>query len=185
MEMVGVQYGRLTVVRISSEKSKDGRIQCECRCSCGGSVIATAKNLRASNTRSCGCIRKENGHKSAKDMTGMRFGKLQVLRHAGTSKQRTAMWWCRCDCGNECVVSGSYLRTGDTKSCGCLQKELTQRRFTKDLTNQRFGKLVAVRPTDSRERKRGVEWLCLCECGNYCTVVCEDLCSGATKSCGC
>lgn len=55
----------------------------------------------------------------------------------------------------------------------------------KDLTNQSFGKLVAVRPTDSKERKRGVEWLCLCECGNYCTVVCEDLCSGATKSCGC
>jgi len=52
------------------------------------------------------------------DLTGQRFGKLLVLRRCG-SKNGHAAWLCRCDCGNEKIMSASSLRSG-TKSCGCL-----------------------------------------------------------------
>ena len=52
------------------------------------------------------------------DLTGQRFGSLTVLRPAGNIGNRTA-WACRCDCGQESIVSTSSLRTGHTKTCGC------------------------------------------------------------------
>lgn len=40
------------------------------------------------------------------------------------------MWKCKCDCGNEHVVSGGNLKSGDVKSCGCLAHEVcTQRGY--------------------------------------------------------
>ena len=52
----------------------------------------------------------------------------------------------------------------------------------KDLTGQRFGRLVAIRPTESYSRG-GVMWLCQCDCGKRLEVLSAFLSS--TKSCGC
>lgn len=57
------------------------------------------------------------------DMSGERYGRLVVIERAGTDRNRNALWRCRCDCGNEKVISGKCLKSGDTKSCGCLQLE--------------------------------------------------------------
>lgn len=62
------------------------------------------------------------------DLTGQRFGRLTVLDRAGSSAARYARWRCGCDCGAEKVVDGRHLRSGGTKSCGCLQREETSRR---------------------------------------------------------
>lgn len=53
------------------------------------------------------------------DMTGVRpdGSMLTVIDYAGNGK-----WNCICDCGNKCRVHGKYLRSGSTKSCGCLQR---------------------------------------------------------------
>lgn len=71
-----------------------------------------------------------------KDMTGLKFGKLTVLRrgenHVTYKGVQYAQWWCMCDCQldlpkkerQEVLVRGSYLRCGDTKSCGCLKDEV-------------------------------------------------------------
>ena len=59
-----------------------------------------------------------------KDMTGQRFGRLTVLRRAGSTRHREALWLCLCDCGNERTISGSSLRRGYSKSCGCLRDEI-------------------------------------------------------------
>lgn len=59
----------------------------------------------------------------AKDLTGMRFGRLVVLSRAENSMTGKPMWNCLCDCGNECVKQGSALVSGDTKSCGCYNRE--------------------------------------------------------------
>lgn len=40
------------------------------------------------------------------------------------------IWQCRCDCGVEKVIRGYHLRNGHSRSCGCLQKEITRRRAT-------------------------------------------------------
>lgn len=57
------------------------------------------------------------------DLTGQRFGRLKVIRRAGSTKHNKATWHCICDCGNETIVCGAELRHGDTRSCGCLQRE--------------------------------------------------------------
>lgn len=54
----------------------------------------------------------------------------------------------------------------------------------KDLTGQRFGRLVALEPTDKRSSGR-VVWRCACDCGRECEVTGAALVAGNTKSCGC
>jgi hypothetical protein len=65
------------------------------------------------------------------DLKGKRFGRLLVTRvseiRCGTSLQ----WICLCDCGNEKTVPRSSLLCGFTKSCGCLNRELTKERNLK------------------------------------------------------
>lgn len=53
--------------------------------------------------------------------TGHRYGRLTVLSRE-PNQSRSVSWRCRCDCGNETVVFGSNLHTGNTLSCGCLVK---------------------------------------------------------------
>lgn len=59
-------------------------------------------------------------------MTGKRFGKLVVIKRSGSDKHKNATWLCKCDCGNETIVSGIYLRQGETRSCGCLQRKVVR-----------------------------------------------------------
>lgn len=58
----------------------------------------------------------------ALQLTGQVFGRLTVLYRDGLLKGQSA-WVCQCECGERICVPASYLRTGDTKSCGCLQQE--------------------------------------------------------------
>ena len=66
-----------------------------------------------------------------KDLTGMRFGRLTPYQKIGTNKHRVALWLCKCDCGNEVIVNSCSLRKGDTKSCGCLFREMSSARMKK------------------------------------------------------
>lgn len=61
--------------------------------------------------------------KAQLDLHGQRFGKLVVIAPAERAENGKTRWLCRCDCGRETVVKTNALRTGDTKSCGCLVKE--------------------------------------------------------------
>lgn len=62
---------------------------------------------------------------------GHQYGRLTVLSPAQKRPgRRDAQWLCVCTCGTETIVGAQALRTGDTQSCGCLQRELTGlRRF--------------------------------------------------------
>jgi hypothetical protein len=57
------------------------------------------------------------------DITGQKFGRLQVIEIVGTDHLGKAQWRCICRCGNETVVAGVNLRSGNTKSCGCKLAE--------------------------------------------------------------
>jgi hypothetical protein len=61
------------------------------------------------------------------DVTGQRFGRLVVVSRANVRKGYAA-WNCVCDCGANVVASGSNLRNGQTRSCGCLRRETTASR---------------------------------------------------------
>ena len=56
------------------------------------------------------------------NLSGKKFGRLLVIKKADTLNGHVR-WHCKCDCGNECVVHGSALRSGNTKSCGCYRTE--------------------------------------------------------------
>jgi len=60
---------------------------------------------------------------SVRDLKGQRFGRLVVLYDTGERKHRNVVWHCRCDCGNEVDVRGGDLASGNTKSCGCYNRE--------------------------------------------------------------
>lgn len=64
-----------------------------------------------------------------KDISGVRFGALVALRFTREFGSAPLFWVCACDCGNETTVSGKHLRTGNTKSCGCLRKDVGVRQF--------------------------------------------------------
>lgn len=124
------------------------------------------------------------------DITGQVFGRLTVLRRVENDKYSRAVWECRCECGNIPTVSGKQLRSGKTKSCGCLCRENASKRSLKDRTGQRYGMLLVISRADDYVAPNGnhhVMWLCKCDCGNEVVV---DTCSlhrtnKYVKSCGC
>lgn len=58
------------------------------------------------------------------DLTGQKFNRLLVIENIGKNKWNNYKWLCQCDCGNKTVVITSELKSGHTKSCGCLVKEV-------------------------------------------------------------
>lgn len=65
------------------------------------------------------------------DLTGQRFNRLVVVEYKGhTPDKHHSLWLCRCDCGNELTTRANSLKTGNTKSCGCWQREATVRSST-------------------------------------------------------
>jgi hypothetical protein len=57
------------------------------------------------------------------DLVGMVFGRLTVLADSGRSPQGAILYKCLCICGKYSTVRAGHLRSGATKSCGCLEKE--------------------------------------------------------------
>ena len=66
------------------------------------------------------------------DLTGRRFGRLTVLSFAGKPEGgRELLWNCKCDCEKEVIVFAGNLRSEHTRSCGCLDSEVTATRNLK------------------------------------------------------
>jgi len=67
---------------------------------------------------------------SFQDLTGIRYGRLVVIKRGPNGKSGMTKWECRCDCGKTTIVFGAALRGGDTKSCGCLHAEWSAKYHT-------------------------------------------------------
>lgn len=69
------------------------------------------------------------------DLIKRRFGRLTVMKQCGVyvspcgSKRKK--WLCKCDCGNEVIVTTNRLTSGNTKSCGCYKSEVEKEVHTK------------------------------------------------------
>lgn len=125
------------------------------------------------------------------DEIGHTYGYLTVIERAPNDKEGHAMWKCKCKCGNEVIVLGKHLRSGNTKSCGCYQKErATESNLTRagSLVGKRFGRLVVLEEAGFIKKNSGRNsrvYKCQCDCGNICYVQHVYLAYGDTKSCGC
>lgn len=166
-DLSGQRFGRLVVLH-RDESAPSGRSKWVCRCECGEIVSVLRNHLVSGSTKACGgdCARKKVNFK---DITGQRFGRLVALEATGKKEKsgRSYIWKCQCDCGNICYVSGSHLRSGDTRSCGCLASEHGQEIIKKALAES---KKYQISDTDVRvllpdrmqsnntSGRRGVSW---------------------------
>ena len=122
------------------------------------------------------------------NLIGQTFNYLIVI-DGPIRKNKKIYWKCKCQCGKETLVRGDQLKAGTTKSCGCYKNSIfienNKKRQTLDLTNQKFGKLTALFPTDKRSADGRIVWKCQCECGSYIEVDTHSLRQLKTTSCGC
>jgi len=61
------------------------------------------------------------------ELMGQRFGRLVALRPTIKRKHRNVIWLCQCDCGNIVEIQATNLVKGNTRSCGCLQREIASK----------------------------------------------------------
>ena len=172
-DLTNKRFGKLKVICIDHKKKKS--YFWKCKCDCGNIVVVDGNALKSGHTKSCGCA-----HKKAllKDLVGYKFGRLTVVAydHQDGSKH---YWKCKCSCGNIKIAEGKNLRSGRTRSCGCLKRTQHISAQKYDLIGRRFGKLTVLH----RLNKSNFE--CLCDCGNKTIVKTSDLLRGYKRSCGC
>lgn len=61
------------------------------------------------------------------DLKGQKFGRLTVIVRAGSNKDGAALWHCECSRGGFVKVPGVLLRSGNTRSCGCLRRDAARK----------------------------------------------------------
>jgi len=191
MKEHGVPESHITVIEEDKEYKKIHHITAphaywKCQCDCGKIFSVSGLSIRQGHTISCGCYKlsqlKKNNHTH---LEGQKFNRLLVLEDDGSrNSDKKILWKCLCDCGQIAYATSFQLKSGHVQSCGCLQKEKAAMINGKDLTGQRFGKLIALEHIGSNKHGKRL-WLCQCDCGNKCTVTSECLLQGDTISCGC
>jgi hypothetical protein len=112
IDLTGKRFGHWVV------RAYAGRAHWSCLCDCGALVDVRGTSLREGRSKSCGC-------RLLIDLTGKRFGRWTVTAYAQRSR-----WSCVCDCGARVIVDGGNLRSGGSRSCGCLARELSKARAT-------------------------------------------------------
>lgn len=141
-DLINQKFNLLTVIKDSTKRNAGGSILWECQCDCGNITYASSTDLKSGHKKSCGCLQRkqaqELGYKNLIDLTGQRFGNLVVLeknKSEKTSNGSTKVYWkCLCDCGNQCIVAGQSLKSGNTQSCGCI-KSFGEQKISKMLSN--------------------------------------------------
>ena len=122
-DLTGKQFGLLTVVERCGSNKNNAPLW-RCSCACGNEVLKTRTALKKAKNASCGCNRQPE------DLSGMVFGYLTALERCGSNKYGKGLYKCRCRCGKVLIVDSQSLKTGNTRSCGCLHNELLSERMT-------------------------------------------------------
>ena len=106
---------------------------------------------------------------------------------------KQTQYLCQCECGKEIIIKGQNIRNGNTKSCGCLRKQLLVKRNSDNSSvkiGQKYGKLTIIKDLGFRKqlsRNKNERWsLCQCDCGSEPIEVKNNMLqTGWKKSCGC
>jgi hypothetical protein len=154
LNLVGQRFGKLEVIK----RAEGGRSAWICRCDCGKESVVLTGNLRRKHTTSCGCYQrfildsKRDRSPRHFNLSGKKFGRWTALSYTSTSIEEAA-WICRCDCGTERRVLAKSLRSGQSRSCGCLNRDI----YKKELGLS--AETTLYRSYKSRSAKaRGLTW---------------------------
>lgn len=116
------------------------------------------------------------------DLTGKKFGRLTVVSPTEQrAKDKSIVWLCKCDCGNEVFAGGTNLKTGHIKSCGCARKG----KSIAIEKNGLYGYLTALEDTGKRTSRGTAIWKCKCKCGKEVEFTSSTLKMKGLHSCGC
>jgi len=88
------------------------------------------------------------------DLVGKRFERLLVLSRSESTPNGQARWLCLCDCGNYTTPTGPSLKTGESKSCGCYNKDRIRE------MNKTHGHAVGYKSSKTRNSWRGMKERC-------------------------
>lgn len=122
IDLTGQRFGMLTVIEKSNRSGK--RVYWRCRCDCGNTVEVLGLSLRRGATKSCGCLHSsETSTRCLSVSIGNRYGKLTVKERISPIGEKPVKWRCTCDCGGSTITTTDKLKSGKTKSCGCLRRE--------------------------------------------------------------
>lgn len=121
---IGKTFEKLTVTGFTN-KEGSGSTYLVADCSCGSKGVLVLPYQLGKGKKSCGCLREKPPALSEKiNLIGRIFGNLTVIGLSDDSrilkKGKSRQWICLCKCGNTHLATGSNLKNGDTKSCGCL-----------------------------------------------------------------
>lgn len=119
INIINFKFGLLQVIKRGP--TKKNRAYWLCQCECGNTTTVRGSALRKGHVKSCGCLVSKL---SIKDITGRKYGRLIAVEMA---EERTlesqVKWLCHCECSAILIVRGADLRSGNTKSCGCLRED--------------------------------------------------------------
>lgn len=130
IDLTGQKHENYTVVRQGNGRTTRGGQHITtwiCRCVCGKEFEVDGQKIRNEKVYSCGCLRYANRDRFYEDLVGKKYGRLTVVRRLRPDEVETAQynWLCRCECGNIVKASANKLKTGHTRSCGCLRDEFS------------------------------------------------------------
>lgn len=117
--------------------------------------------------------------RNSNDYTGMKFGKLIVMRKTDKKDiHGNFLWECKCDCGNIYYTIGSKLKY--RRSCGCLSEPI--------IISKYIGKEINDWYLIEKSFKDDKGWYIKCQCllcGNKKDVNIYNIINGRSKNCGC
>lgn len=133
LNIAGQKFGRLTPLHATNERNNQGLILWECQCDCGNVVKLPGSYIKRGRVLSCGCLKSEmlierNIQSGVQIQVGDCFGLLTVIQKLGLRKQNSRdkqeNWsLCKCQCGNIIEVRDNNLKSGATRSCGCIHSQ--------------------------------------------------------------
>lgn len=167
----GDKFGKLTVVKKFESGESGGQSRHICICDCGNEVIVLSSHLKNGHTKTCG--------KCPLVFPGEVYGKLTVVERFYDGKtEGPSRYLCVCNCGNNIVVRGTSLKSGNSRSCGKCNLIILEPGF-------RSGKLTVFKKTETKNRKNVNAYDCICDCGNQKSVSAYYLYHKKRISCGC
>ena len=130
-DISGRAFGRLRAIEPIERRSSDDGIIWKCLCApeldgCGNTHFVVATELKRGSVKSCGCIQNQ-----ISNIKGQVFGRLRAIEKTSQRQNGSIVWKCLCDpklggCGKVCFVQSNNLKSGRTKSCGCIRSEMAR-----------------------------------------------------------